>query len=49
MGIVVIFDPRNSDWVAESFWPRSVKAGSIMTAMIAKPTHGSAPIFCEAL
>ena len=45
----MIFEPRNSVCVAASFWPRAVKPGSIMTAMIAKPTQGSAPIFCEAL
>ena len=42
-------EPRNVVCVAASLRPRAVNPGSMTTAMIANPTQGSAPTFCDAL
>ena len=45
----MISEPRKVIWWAASVRPSAAKPGSMVKPMTAKPTHGSAPSFLEAL
>ena len=47
--MTVILLPITVSVSADSNLPRFAKPGSMTTAMMATPTHGSAPTFFEAL